>query len=195
MTKSAVMGATFARVIPPAVLRRVADRSAFLNEVSRYIEMSDDDLLYATEVCLRNLESLYDLAAAATSDGDLQLVLVPELWERLRPGTRDGLRRITSTLAEYNPNPGKPSIFAQLLSPETLERLREGADVLRQRVAHVALLDSAALVEQVRFAIAGSRASDRWSPSAFVYEPGFVYRLVPAITWRVLVRSRQEGTT
>ena len=185
---------TFARVIPPAVLRRVANRSAYLNEIERYIAMSDDDLLCATEACLKNLESLYDLTAAAASDGDLQLVLVPELWERLRPGTRDGLRRITSTLAEYNPDSTPPSIFAPLLSAETLARLREGADTLRQRVACTTLLDSEALVEQTRFAIAGSRVADRWSPTAFVYEPGFVYRLVPAIAWRVLVRSRKTTT-
>jgi hypothetical protein len=186
--------ATFARVIPPAILRRVADRAAYLNEISRYIAMNDDDLLRATESCLRNLESLYDLTAAAASDGSLQLVLVPELWERLRPGTRDGLRRITSTLAEYNPDPTQPSIFAPLLSKETLARLVEGADDLRQRVACTALLDGEALVEQARFAIAGSRVADRWSPTAFVYEPGFVYRLVPAIAWRVLVRSRRTAT-
>jgi hypothetical protein len=188
------MPVTVERVIPPAVMKRVTDRPRFLSEIARYNAMNDDQLLQATVVCLRNLESLYDVAAAATSDGNLQLVLVPELWERLRAGTRDGLRQITSTLAEYNPNPAHPSILAPLLSAETLERLREGADVLRQRLASTALLDNAGLVEQVRFAIAGSRAADRWSPTAFVYEAGFVYRLVPAITWRLLVRHQKVTT-
>lgn len=185
--------ATFARVIPPAVLRRVADRSAFLNEVARYITMSDDDLLRATEVCLRNLERLDDLVAGP--DRALQLVLVPELWERLRSGTRDTLRRISSTLAEYSPDPTQPSILAQRLSPETLARLRESANTLHQHIAHASSLDARTLVEQVRFAIAGSRAADRWSPADFVYEPGFVYRLVPAIAWRALVRSYPEAAT
>ena len=183
--------AAFARVIPPAILRRVADRSAFLNEVARYITMSDDDLLRATEVCLRNLERLDDLAASP--DGALQIVLVPELWEHLRSGTRDTLRRISSTLAEYNPDSTRPSIFERRLSSETRTRLREGADALRQSIARTARLDVGALVEQVRFAIAGSRATDRWSPADFVYEPGFVYRLVPAIAWRVLVRSGRRS--
>ena len=181
---------TFARIIPPAILRRVVDRSAFLNEVARYIAMADDDLLRATKVCLRNVERLDDLAAGP--DGALQLVLVPELWEHLRPGTRDALRRISSTLAEYNPDPTHPSMFAQRLSPETRARLREGAGTLRQHIAHASSLDVRALVEQVRFAIAGSRAADRWSPADFVYEPGFVYRLVPAIAWRVLSAARRQ---
>jgi hypothetical protein len=182
--------AAFARVIPSSVLRRVTDRPAFLDEVSRYIAMTDDDLLRATEVCLRNLERLDYLAAG--SDRDLQRVLVPELWERLRSGTRDRLRRISSTLAEYDPDPPRPSPFERRLSPETRARLHEGADTLRQCIAHTARLDIQGLVEQVRFAIAGSRASDRWSPADFVYEPGFTYRLVPAIAWRVL--KKPEAT-
>lgn len=149
--------------------------------------MDDDELLRATEVCLRNLN--LD-ALVIGPDSDLQLVLVPELWERLRSGTRGALRRIGSTLAEYDPT--RPSIFAKHLSSETRVRLHEGAVSLRQRVAHAALLDVSALVEQVRFAIAGSRAADHYSPAAFVYEPGFVYRLVPAITGRVLVRNRRR---
>jgi len=182
---------TFARMIPPAILRRVADRSAFLNDVARYTKMGDDDLLHATEGCLRNVERIHDLVVFGP-DSDLQIVLVPELWERLRSGTRDKLRRFSSTLAEYKPDLACPSIFARLLSPAALLRLRESADDLRQRVAHAARLDVQGLVEQVRFAIAGSRAARRWSPADLVYEPGFVYRLVPALTWRVLVRHQKE---
>jgi len=184
-----VTAATFARLIPPAVLRRVPDRTAFLNETAHYIAMGDDALLRATQVCLRNLERLDDLTGP---DAALQLVLVPELWERLRSGTRDALRRISSTLAEYDPDPARPSIFVRRLAPETYARLREDADALRQYVARTTPLDDKSLVEQVRFAIAGSRATDRWSPADFVYEPGFVYRLVPAIAWRVLVRDHDH---
>ena len=177
------------RVIPPSILRRVPDRGAFLYEVGRYNAMEDDELLRATNVCLRNLDSLDDCVAGP--DSDLQLVLVPELWERLRSGTRDALRRLGSTLAEYDAT--RPSIFAERLSSETLSRLREGAASLRQRVAHAVHLDVPALIEQVRFAIAGSRAADHWPPDALVYEPGFAYRLVPAIAGRVLVRSHRRS--
>jgi hypothetical protein len=34
-----------------------------------------------------------------------------------------------------------------------------------------------------------SLAADRWEPDAHVYETVFVYRLVPAIAWRALVRD------
>jgi hypothetical protein len=179
----------FARVIPPAVLRRVADRPAFLREVGRYVEMSDDDLLRATKSCLGNLERL---DRPDGPDGSLQLVLVPELWERLRPGTRASLRRISSTLAEYNPDATRPSIFARMVTPHALADLSERAEALRDRISRTAKIDDQALVEEARFAIAGSRARDRWSPDAFVYEPGFAYRLVPAIAWRVLDRARRK---
>jgi hypothetical protein len=175
--------------VPSTVLRRVADRLTFLDDIARYVAMDDDDLLCATEVCLKNLKRLDDDSPGP--DSDLQLILIPEIWERIRPGTRDKLRRISSTLAEYSPDPERPSIFARLLGPETMTmtRLRENADALRQRVSHVSSLDVGTLVEQVRFAIAGSRAADRWSPSDCVYEPGFVYRLVPTVAWRGLDRA------
>ena len=44
------------------------------------------------------------------------------------------------------------------------------------------------LVAQVRFAIAGSRAADHWTPDACVYGPAFTYRLVPVIACRALDR-------
>lgn len=180
----------FARLIPETVLRRVANRPAFLNEVSHYITMEDDQLLRATESCLRNLVRFNEVGA----DENLQCVLVPELWERMRPGVRDKLRRLSTTLAEYNPDPNHPSIFARKLSPETLVRLSAEAHDLRQRIEQAAILDDQALVEQVRFAIAGSRAGDRWAPEDFVYEPGFVYRVVPAIAWRLLDRQPRKVT-
>jgi hypothetical protein len=177
-------------LVPPAILRRVADRPTFLEDIARYVAMHDNDLFRVTEVCLRNLTRLDELTTGP--DSDLQLILVPELWERIRPGSRDNLRRISSTLAEYRPDPARPSIFARLLSPEAMTRLHEGADNLRERVAHASHLDVGALVEQVRFAIAGSCAADRWSPADCVYEPGFTYRLVPAVAWRGLNRAVRE---
>lgn len=178
---STVAGASAKRLVPATLLQQVTDRPAFLDNIARYVAMNDSDLFRATEVCLRNLERLDDTKGP---DGDLQCILVPELWERMRPGSRDTLRRLSSTLAEYHPDPA--GRFAKLLSTETKARLREGADDLRQRIACAATLDVGMLVEQVRFAIAGSRAADRWSPADCVYEPGFVYRLVPAIAWRAL---------
>jgi hypothetical protein len=177
-------------LLPPVVLRRVraVDRLAFFDDVKRYVAMDDDDLLRATRVCLRNLGRLDDHVPGP--DVDLRGVLVPELWERLRSGTRNDLRRLSCTLAEYNPDSARPSIFARYLSPETLASLHVAADELRRRIESTALLDVGALIEQVRFAIAGSRAVDWWSPADPVYEPGFTYRLVPAVAWRVLVRAR-----
>jgi hypothetical protein len=175
-------------LVPTTILRRIADRPTFLDDIARYTAMGDNDLLHATEVCLKNLARLDDLTVG--SDSDLQLILVPEIWERIRPGTRDNLRRISSTLAEYMPDPARPSIFARLLSPETMAHLRESAVDLRARIERAACLDVGALVEGVRFAIAGSHVGKRWSPADCVYEPGFVYRLVPAVAWRALLRSR-----
>jgi hypothetical protein len=180
---------TSARMIPPAILRRVRDRGAYLDEVARFSSMKEDDLLQVTQSFLRNVNCFDHVTGP---DSELQLVLVPELWERLRPGTRDMLRRISSTLAEYNPDPASPSVFARCLSPEALQRLAADAVDLRQRLVLTSKLDVTALVEQVRFAIAGSRASDHWTPTDFVYEPGFVYRLVPAIAGRVLVHHSRR---
>jgi hypothetical protein len=180
-------------LVPPTVLRRVADRARFLDEVARYAAMEDDELHRATEVCLRNLERLdseveYELGP----DARLRHVLVPELWERVRPGSRDALRRISTTLAEYDPDTDRPSFWrrSRLWSAEREVRLRSAAARLRDDVACTARVDAGALVEQARFAIAGSRAADRWPPDRPVYEPGFTYRLVPAVAWRVLVRAR-----
>ena len=186
--EASVTGLRAKDLVPSTILMRIAavDRLEFLEGIAHYAAMNDDDLLRATEGCLRNLERLDDLAG---SDGDLQLILVPEIWERIRPGTRDMLRRISSTLAEYNPDPSRPTIFARMLLPDTQERLREDAEDLRQRIKLAARLDVRALVEQVRFAIAGSRAADRWSPADCVYGPAFVYRLVPAIACRASSRA------
>lgn len=172
------------RLLPAAILRRVADRPDFLPNVRRYLAYSDDDLFQATKTCLHNLERL---ERNTGPDADLQVVLVPELWDRLRPGTRGTLRKITTTLAEYDPEKAS-RVTARLLSPEGRQRLAAEAADLRARIIDAATLDADALVERVRFAIAGSRAGDLHSPADWVYGPGFVYRLVPAIAHRVLSR-------
>jgi hypothetical protein len=177
-------------LLPPSIQQWLekesgAAVSSFIDGASRYHTMSDSDLLRATEVCLRNLERLDD--SAASPDVDLRTALVPELWERLQSGTRNALRRLTSTLAEYAPAPFWRQ--SRLWSAEREAALCEEARQLRLRVTQLARVDTAALIEQVRFAIAGSRAADRWGPTACVYEPGFTYRLVPALALRV--RTRQ----
>jgi hypothetical protein len=179
-------------LIPHAILNQIKDRSSFERALSRYAEMDDNALLYATEVCLRNLERVDD--CIVSPDRDLRLLLVPELWERIRPGTRDKLRRLSTTLAEYiPPDPKRPAFFKAMLSAESRTRLQEGADALRQSLKYVVRLDVPSLVEQVRFAIARSRAADRWGPDGCVYEPGFTYRLVPAIVWRALGRNQSPA--
>jgi hypothetical protein len=186
-TESAWQRAT--GLLPPAIRQRVRgaeDLASFVENVSRYLAMANADLLHATEVYLRNLERLDD--GIATPDGELRIVLVPELWERLQIGTRDELRRITSTLAEYNPSPfwRRSRIWSAAREAE----MCLAAHRLRQRIAQAESADTSALIEQVRFAIAGSHADTDWGPTACVYEPGFTYRLVPAIAFRV--RTRQE---
>lgn len=178
-------------LVPPSVFRQVGNRPGFLNSIARYGAMGDDDIYRATEVCLRNLERL-DRADeyALRPDARLRNVLVPELWERLRPRSRDGLRRISTSLAEYVPNPDSFWRKSQHWSAESEACLRDAADKLREDIAQTTKINALALVEQTRFAIAGSHAADKWAPDCPVYEPGFVFRLVPVIAWRVRVRAR-----
>jgi len=115
-------------------------------------------------------------------DGDLRLIVLPELCERVLPNTRDRIRRIESSLAEYQP---KHSFFTRLLPPHARDKLQTDAADLRACIAEVARLDVTAVDERLRFLIAGSAASC-WAPDAPVYEPALVYRLAPAIAWRAL---------
>ena len=181
-------------LISPAVLGRVTDRARFLGEIARYVAMTEDELRRATEVCLHNLERLdLEVERALGPDARLRNVLVPELWERLRPGSRDDLRRISTSLAEYDPDPDRPSFWkrSKFWSEERVAQLA-AASQLRDDVARTAAVDNRTLIEQVRFAIAGSRAAERWAPDYPVYEPGFAYRLVPAVAERVARLDRGQ---
>ena len=180
-------------LVSPAILQRVVNRPRFLDDVRRYVVMEDDDLFRATESCLRNLGRLdveieYDLGP----DVRLRHVLVPELWERLRSGARDVLRRILTSLAEHDPDPNRVSFWrrSSLWSAEREARLGAAAIRLREDIACMAVADIRALVEQTRFAIAGSQVAQKWPPDYSLYEPGFTFRLVPVVAWRVL---RKEG--
>ena len=75
-------------LMPATITARIAgssDRESFEVDVARYVVMSDRGLFAATETCLRNLPRLLDESTGG--DARLQVVLVPELWERLVPGT------------------------------------------------------------------------------------------------------------
>lgn len=174
-------------LVPKSLLDRIVDRTYFNRSLLRYAAMEDSDLFHATVTCLINLENLD--AGLPSCDRDLRLILVPELWERIQPDTRNKLRRVSTTLAEYNEE-SPPSIFGRLLSPASRASLQKGADDLRQRIKHVTQLNTPALVEQTRFAIAGSRAADHWGPDACVYEPRFVYQVVPVIASLTLTRAQ-----
>lgn len=156
----------------------------YTRDVARYRAMSDAGLLNATEVCLRNLERVDD--ATAGGDVDLRVLLVPELWERIRPGVRTSLRRITSTIAEYY---GASSFWRRIARAETLARLVQAAERTRADAAALAEASAGDLVERVRFAVAGADSARRFGPGDCVYEPGFAYRLVPVLAMRVADRA------
>jgi len=183
--------------LPPEVLRR-ADLASLDRDVGRYAGMGDDDLLRATEVCLRNVDHVDDVVRSA--DADLRIILVPELWERIRlaggagsgaalaPDLRDSLRAITTRLASYR---GNSLIRSNRLwfSAERAARLLDSANLLRAEILRVSALDADRLVDEARGAVARSSAADRYSPTDCLYGPGFTYRLVPALAYRVLERT------
>lgn len=177
-----------ARVVPPGVMMRTVDRRRLIEKIAVNVALGDEDLLRGTQVCLRNLwrfsNEINTEPEFLGPDDLLRVVLVPELWERIRRGTRDELRRISTTLAEYRPDPERPSVFSRMLGAERTSRLRREADEMRALVERTSRLDTSEVVEQTRFAVAGSRAADRWSPETCVYDTGFTYQLVPAIAIR-----------
>lgn len=177
------------RGLPATVARRIVDQAAFSADVGRITALNTTALFAMTENCLRNLPHVDE--ALPSADADLQLVLVPELWERIQPGVRGPLRRISTSLAEYDPN--RPSSLARLLSAPIRRRLEVRASELRQAIARAASFDTKSLAEWTRFSIAGSRASSHHAPEDFVYPPAFTYRLVPAIVQRAMTLSGLQG--
>lgn len=179
--------------LPAKITRQIeADldgRARFFDSVARYHAMDDDELFRVTEVCLKNLERLERDEGA---DADLRHVLVPELWERILPGrhVRDRLRRISTTLAEYDHDSSRTSFWSRLPGfADRVARLGADAERLRRQIAEVGAADAEALAERVRFAIAGSRVTQRWTPTQYVYEPGFTYRVAPVVACRCLARG------
>ena len=179
-------------ILPREIAARMSDRGRFEREIERYRVKSDADLIRSTETCLRNLGQLDDEDGGDgpdRSDFELRVLLAPELCERISPGFRDPLRRIRCTLAEYDPDPDKPSIFRRMLSAASLRELRDQSKALRQDVASISALEVCELVDRMRFVLRGSRASERWPPDACVYEPAFAYLVVPSLAVRALARD------
>jgi hypothetical protein len=161
----------------------------YARDVARYRALADDELLRVTKVCLKNLERVDD--ANVGGDPDLRVLLVPELWERIRPGTRTQLRQITSSIVEYR-GAAEPSFWRRICRPETLAQLAQAAERTRAEVETLAQLSAGDLVERVRFAIAGADSARRFEPGDCVYEPGFAYRLVPVLAVRVADRAATD---
>jgi hypothetical protein len=149
----------------------------------RYRAMTLERLLDATKAFLKNVGRLTS-SQESGPDGELRILLVPELWERLIPGTRYELRRITCTLAEHDPD--RRSALRGLLSAESIEDLRTSSNAIREAIDIASRQSIGSLIERVRFACAGTEACKRWQPEDHVYEPAFVYRLVPALVRRIL---------
>lgn len=167
----------------PAPKRRLADHAQLMNDLARFTAMTEDDFLVATQSCLKNVGRLTNTLGA---DAELRLVLIPELWDRLRPGVGDLLRRIHTTLDRYY-GPSKNSFWRKTCfwSEASEAELVAEARTLRERITATRKASLPMLFEQVRFAIAGSQASDRFGIEDPVYEPALVYRLVPVLTQRV----------
>jgi hypothetical protein len=172
----------------PRLCRNV--RNTGLKEVfdARYRSMPSEELVRCTTTHLKNL-GILPTHQEFGPDGELRILLIPELCDRLVPGTRTALRRITCTLAEYDP--GTRNLFR--LSEETRARLLETAVAMRVAIDVARRQDVRALVERVRFATSGSKACERWLPTDHVYEPAFVYRLVPAIVRAVILASENTN--
>src|SRR5262245_61280796 len=114
------------KLIPPDVREKIRGASASAQrshqeEARRFRGMTDDDLLEITKIMMRNLDQVGEGA-----DRTLRAVLVPECWERIRPGTRDGLRTIVTTLAEWREETKSNLTLAirKQLGPEGLARIR-----------------------------------------------------------------------
>lgn len=164
-------------LVPHGVAARATNRARWERDVQEYVELPAAALIGVVHNCLKNVGRV----ERHTPDGVLRTVVVPELCERIVSGSRETLRRLETTLAEYFPDLLKPSLFGKLPCAE----LVRDAGTLRAHIAEAARLDARALTECLRFLIAGS-ASSRWAPDDFVYEPALVYRIAPALAWRVL---------
>src|SRR4029079_467747 len=177
----------------PSAKRQRADPTRLLNDLTRLVCMSDADLFVTTENCLKNVTRLVDTVSA---EAQLQIVLIPELWERLLPHTGARLRKINTHLADWYGTP-KDSFWRRMKSwTEEKDRLRVAeAEALRERIAAAREATPQMLLEQVRFAIAGARVAERFDIDAPVYDTALIYRVVPVLTQRVRARSLNNAAS
>ncbi len=184
-------------ILPKSIYEKLS--SSTLQQIGKQVAANDDELLRATNTCLSNLERVGSVDSFGTwervlrdADFELRSFLVPELWARILRKTPDEadrvrtrLRRIHTGLVEYG-SPSFDSFTRKLLGKELSTRLEEAANSLRERLEFVKKQDVGTLVEQVKVAIVGSESAKKWDVNYPVYEPAFVYRLVPVIALRAL---------
>lgn len=185
---------SYADFVPIIIARKIASNSDAVRQIARYRAMTDDELLSITELYYRNLTRIrgsWDDESNIDKDAYLQVVLVPELWERITANTRTHLRRIIETIAEYTYNPERPSVFERS-RPGIGELLSRSAHRLREQIAHTEAMETRELLETIRFVIRGARPALEFSVDAPVYEPAFVYRLVPVIALRAAEHSAEK---
>ncbi len=183
-------------LLPPEIAEKIRSanagaRRSHLEHARQFREMSDDDLLETTKRMMRNLDQ-----ADEGPDRVLRSVLVPECWERIRPGTRDGLRSIITTLAEWSEETKSNLTLAirSRLGPDGVARIRGESERLRKDIEEARLVEPLVLVEKMISLIGASRAYEGEGrlPTDPVYEPAFAYCLVPEIARRMLERSGQQ---
>lgn len=176
-------------MLPGRAVSGMVDVDRFMERVEEYLGRTDDELVHLADVCLRNLDRLEHVHTRLVSDyADLYLraVVAPELCERLAPGCRTRLRRVTTSVAEWSVESSK---FWRLTPRDCALREHRTDDAVAA-IARLSSLGVESLVEQARFAISGSRVLDRWAADCPVYDAGFTYSVVPVLSFRVLERSR-----
>lgn len=190
--------------VSEAILGSDHARSYFA-DVRRLLAMDDADLVHCAQVCLSNVERTLDEDEdAAPADFELRALLAPELCERIVPGGRMRLRRITTSCAEWICDPLRPSFFSRFRgfrgrgdpwgTAVRSAALREEHDrrvdaaCLRARIAMLSAVSIDDLLDRTRAAIGASRVMERWQPYAFVYDPGLTYRVIPVLARRAWAR-------
>ena len=180
-----------------------ARASTYFADVRRLSSMDDAALVHCVEVCLSNAERMDD-EEAMPDDFDLRALLAPELCERIVPGARTRLRRITTSRAEWVADPIRTFFFprfrgfrgrsgpwgtrarSEVLREEHADRI--DAACMRARIAMLSAVPIEDLLDRTREAIGASRVMERWDPDAFVYDPGLTYRVIPVLARRAWAR-------
>jgi hypothetical protein len=194
-----------ARWLPDSIIDLVrldseSNRAYFVRELQDREALSDAELVRSAEVCLRNVGRLAVWGEETEVEADLlRGFLIPEICNRIQPGSRTSLRRITTSHAEYDPDPGRPSLlrwFSQRHAPwGTAERSRWQAlddeqrrcgGAARARIAMLAEESAAQIADRVVEAIERSPIRSHWSPTTCVYEPGLTYRVLPVLVDRMM---------